>query len=75
MWSGKIPPTGSRCILELALYQVEMSNGIIKLLIITNNTSWIAAERQGNNRTEYVNFSTINCLIVVIIIIIKSTFR
>lgn len=63
MWSGKIPPTGSRCILELALYQVEMSNGIIKLLIITNNTSWIAVEKQGNNHTKYVIFSTINCLV------------
>ncbi|XP_061927825.1 leukocyte tyrosine kinase receptor isoform X5 [Apis cerana] len=53
IWSSKISPTGPRCILELALYQVEMSNGIIKLLIITNNTSWIAAERQGNNHTKW----------------------
>lgn len=54
MLSVAIPRTGLRCVLELALYQVEMSDGTIDLLIMTNNTSSIAAEKPGNNHAKYV---------------------
>ncbi|KOC67358.1 MAM and LDL-receptor class A domain-containing protein C10orf112 [Habropoda laboriosa] len=53
MWSYAIPRTGSRCMLELSLYQVEMSDGAISLLIITNNTSSIAEEKPGNNNKKW----------------------
>ncbi|XP_015429458.1 PREDICTED: ALK tyrosine kinase receptor [Dufourea novaeangliae] len=53
MWSTTIPRTGSRCMLELALYQVEMRDGLINLVIITNNTSSIAAEKPGNNHARW----------------------
>ncbi|XP_012145693.1 anaplastic lymphoma kinase isoform X2 [Megachile rotundata] len=53
MWSVTIPPTGTRCVLELSLYQVEMKDGAIKLLITTNNTSSIAVEKAGNNHAKW----------------------
>ncbi|XP_034171879.1 anaplastic lymphoma kinase isoform X1 [Osmia lignaria lignaria] len=53
MWSLTIPPTGSLCVLELSSYQVEMKNGYINLVIITNNTSSIAAEKPGNNYAKW----------------------
>lgn len=54
IWSTTIPPTGLHCVLELSLYQVEMRNGDIQLLIIKNNTSWVATGKPGNNYAEYV---------------------
>lgn len=54
IWSATIPPTGLHCVLELSLYQVEMSSGDIELLIIKNNTSWVATGKPGNNYAEYV---------------------
>ena len=53
MWSSRIPRTGSRCELELSLYQVEMNDGAIKLIIITNDTSSIAADKPGNNHATW----------------------
>ncbi|XP_011494179.1 PREDICTED: leukocyte tyrosine kinase receptor [Ceratosolen solmsi marchali] len=48
--SGFIRHTRSHCYLELALYQVEMKHGLISLIIETfNRTSYVAAERAGNN--------------------------
>lgn len=54
MWSSRIPRTGSLCELELSLYQVGMNDGAIKLIIITNDTSSIAADKPGNNHAMYV---------------------
>ncbi|XP_033330553.2 anaplastic lymphoma kinase isoform X2 [Megalopta genalis] len=53
LWSSTIPRTSPRCMLELALYQVEMNDGVINLVIITNNTSSITGEKQGNNRARW----------------------
>lgn len=53
MWSTTISRTGPRCMLELALYQVEMADGAISLVIDTNNTSWVAAEKSGNNHATW----------------------
>ncbi|XP_017880511.1 ALK tyrosine kinase receptor isoform X2 [Ceratina calcarata] len=54
IWSQKIPPTGSRCELELALYQIEMREGAINLLIIKNNTSSVTPARlRGNNHAKW----------------------
>ncbi|KAK1117952.1 hypothetical protein K0M31_015619 [Melipona bicolor] len=53
IFSSTIPPTGSHCVLELALYQVETNSGDIELLVITNNTSWVVMEKPGNNRAEW----------------------
>ncbi|CAK9818713.1 ALK tyrosine kinase receptor [Anthophora plagiata] len=53
MWSVAIPHTGSHCVLQLSLYQVEMSDGAINLLIVTNNTSSIAEEKPGNNHRKW----------------------
>lgn len=45
-----IPRPGSNCYLELALHQVEMKKGTISLVIETyNRTSYVAAERFGND--------------------------
>ncbi|XP_076675839.1 anaplastic lymphoma kinase isoform X2 [Andrena cerasifolii] len=52
-WSSRIPRTGSRCELELSLYQVGMNDGAIKLIIITNDTSSIAADKPGNNHATW----------------------
>ncbi|KAG7206284.1 hypothetical protein KM043_003665 [Ampulex compressa] len=64
MWSNAIPPTGSRCHLELALYQVEMRDGAISLVIETNKTSWVATDRTGNNdaawQTARINIGAIS---------------
>jgi hypothetical protein len=55
--SGFIRPTSSHCYLELALYQVEMKGGLISLIIETfNRTSYVAAERMGNNLATLVPF-------------------
>ncbi|XP_053974206.1 ALK tyrosine kinase receptor isoform X2 [Hylaeus volcanicus] len=53
MWSTTIPRTGSLCVLELSMYQVKMSDGIITLVIITNNTSSVAARKAGNNNATW----------------------
>ncbi|XP_050480798.1 ALK tyrosine kinase receptor isoform X2 [Bombus huntii] len=53
IWSATIPPTGLHCVLELSLYQVEMRSGDIQLLIIKNNTSWVATGKPGNNYAEW----------------------
>lgn len=60
IWSSTIPPTGSGCVLEMALLQVEMRDGNIRLVIETphepneNYTSWVAADRAGNNNATLV---------------------
>ncbi|XP_015594749.1 ALK tyrosine kinase receptor isoform X1 [Cephus cinctus] len=52
--SRQIPRTGTRCLLEVALHQVEMRNGDIRLIIQTNNfTSLVATERSGNNHAQW----------------------
>ncbi|XP_078052989.1 anaplastic lymphoma kinase isoform X3 [Augochlora pura] len=53
LWSSTIPRTSTQCMLELALYQVEMNDGVINLVIITNNTSSITGDKQGNNRARW----------------------
>ncbi|XP_076176518.1 anaplastic lymphoma kinase isoform X2 [Ptiloglossa arizonensis] len=53
LWSYSIPRTGSLCVLELAMYQVEMSDGIINLIIVTNETSSFAAQKEGNNNATW----------------------
>ncbi|XP_017761306.1 PREDICTED: leukocyte tyrosine kinase receptor isoform X2 [Eufriesea mexicana] len=51
--SPMIPQTGLHCVLEIALYQVEMKNGTINLLIITSDADWIAAKKSGNNYAKW----------------------
>ncbi|XP_076236265.1 anaplastic lymphoma kinase isoform X2 [Calliopsis andreniformis] len=53
IWSSAIPRTGSHCELELSLYQVQMNEGFIRLIIITNETKSIAVTRQGNNNETW----------------------
>ncbi|XP_068993762.1 ALK tyrosine kinase receptor isoform X2 [Neodiprion pinetum] len=54
IWSKLIPRTGSKCLLELALHQVQMLNGIISLVIETSNhTSVVSVERSGNNLAQW----------------------
>ncbi|XP_066597119.1 leukocyte tyrosine kinase receptor [Prorops nasuta] len=53
MRSEMIPQTGSSCSLQLTLYQVEMANGNISLVINTTNTSIVSTVRQGNNSARW----------------------
>ncbi|XP_076635362.1 anaplastic lymphoma kinase isoform X1 [Colletes latitarsis] len=53
MWSSTIPRTGSLCVLELSMYQIEMIDGYITLLIMTNDTSLVAAKKAGNNNATW----------------------
>ncbi|XP_051176144.1 leukocyte tyrosine kinase receptor-like [Leptopilina boulardi] len=55
LWTIRsIPKTGSRCLLDLSSHQVQMRNGIIRLVIVTNNyTSLVAAERSGNDHAVW----------------------
>ncbi|XP_033212809.1 ALK tyrosine kinase receptor [Belonocnema kinseyi] len=54
LWSIPIPRTGSRCLLDLAWHQVQMKSGTIRLVIETyNHTSWVAAERWGNDHAKW----------------------
>ncbi|XP_031836034.1 anaplastic lymphoma kinase isoform X3 [Nomia melanderi] len=53
LWSSTIPQTSSSCVLEIALYQIEMRDGAISLVINRNNTSSITTEKAGNNRERW----------------------
>ncbi|XP_011304808.1 ALK tyrosine kinase receptor isoform X2 [Fopius arisanus] len=54
LWSVAIPPTGAQCFLEFASRQVQMHDGVIRLIIETNNdTTSVAAERFGNNDAKW----------------------
>ncbi|XP_063995101.1 leukocyte tyrosine kinase receptor isoform X2 [Diachasmimorpha longicaudata] len=54
IWSVTIPPTGAQCFLEFATYQIQMHDGVIRLIIETNNdTSSVAAERFGNDDAKW----------------------
>uniref|UniRef100_A0ABD2WEB8 Tyrosine-protein kinase receptor n=1 Tax=Trichogramma kaykai TaxID=54128 RepID=A0ABD2WEB8_9HYME len=54
LYSSEIPRSTSDCYLELAVHQVEMKYGSISLIIETfNRTSYVAAEKGGNNAKSW----------------------
>ncbi|XP_034934100.1 leukocyte tyrosine kinase receptor isoform X2 [Chelonus insularis] len=54
IWSIIIPPTGSQCFLKFTTRQISMRQGIIRLIIFTNNsTTSVALERPGNNDAKW----------------------
>lgn len=56
IWSIIIPPTGAQCFLKFSTHQVHMRDGVIRLIIVTNNiTSSVALERSGNNDAKLVS--------------------
>ncbi|KAK0161971.1 hypothetical protein PV327_008362 [Microctonus hyperodae] len=54
IWSIIIPPTGAQCFLKFATHQSLMRDGVIRLIIVTNNdTISVASERAGNNDAKW----------------------
>lgn len=58
IWSILISHTGAQCFLKFATRQTEMGNGIIRLIIMSNNiTTSVASERTGNNDAKLVVYN------------------
>ncbi|XP_014612844.1 PREDICTED: ALK tyrosine kinase receptor [Polistes canadensis] len=59
IYSEYIPRSGSHCHLTLKLLQKNMKNGVISFIIDTNNQSYVASERSGNNNAvwEFISFN------------------
>lgn len=54
MWSRPLSRTFLHCRVEFWLYQVEMQNGGINILVDVNNRS-VMSMRNGNNHATYVH--------------------
>lgn len=54
MWFGPIPRMNPHCLLELWLYQIEMSNGYIGLVIESAHNVSTFSIKAGNNFSRYV---------------------